>query len=143
MANITRRSSRQMADPWRDFFDIGLWGGRGLEKTSTLPAVNIYEDNKNYMVDVAAPGFKKEDFKINVEDDILTISAESKQESKEGDDRSYSRREYSYNSFTRSFQLPDNSKDDQISAKYSDGILHLTIPKSEQQVKASRQINIG
>jgi HSP20 family protein len=94
------------------------------------------------MVDVAAPGFKKEDFKINVADDILTISAESKHESEEGNNRSYSRREYSYNSFTRSFQLPDNAKDDKISARYAEGMLHLTIPKSDQPVKASRQINI-
>jgi HSP20 family protein len=131
-----------MADPWRDFFDLGFLGNRGFEKGSTLPAVNISEDQKNYMVDVAAPGFTKEDFRINVDDDILTISAESKSENQEGDNRQYSRREYSYNSFTRSFQLPDNAKDDQISARYADGILHLTIPKSDQQVKASRQINI-
>jgi HSP20 family protein len=141
MANLTRRS-RQMADPWRDFFDLGPWGNRGLEKSSTLPAVNIAEDDKNFIVDVAAPGFKKDDFKIHVEDDILTISAETKNEIEEGNNRNYSRREYSYSSFTRSFQLPDNAKDDQISAKYMDGILHLTIPKSEQKVKATRQINI-
>lgn len=142
MANLTRRSSRQMADPWRDFFDLGLWGNRNFEKTNTLPAVNISEDDKNYMVDVAAPGFNKSDFKINVEDDILTISAETKTENQEGDSRTYSRREYSYSSFTRSFQLPDNAKDDQISAKYTDGVLHLSIPKTNQQVKTSKQINI-
>lgn len=142
MANLaTRRNSGLYADPWRDFFDIGFLGNRS-QTTASLPAVNISEDDKSYSVEVVSPGFKKEDFKIDVNDDILTISAESKNETKEGNGKEYSRREYSYTSFTRSFRLPENAKEDALSAKYSEGILTISIPKSEHQQKASRQINI-
>lgn len=142
MANLAKRGSPGYADPWRDFFDLDIWG-RTSQRNTSLPAVNISEDDKNYIVEVAAPGFKKEDFKINVEDDILTISAETKQESTEqGNGKQYSRREYSYSSFTRSFHLPDNAKDDTIGAKYTDGILKITIPKTQEQQKATKQINI-
>lgn len=140
MANLTRRNA---ADPWRDFFDLDLFGDRFNPAKSSLPAVNIAEDGKNYIVDVVAPGFKKEDFKINVEDDMLTISAESKHESEEGGrGKEYTRREYSYSSFTRSFRLPDNAKDDSIAARYNDGVLEITIPKAEEQQKATRQVNV-
>jgi HSP20 family protein len=143
MANLSKHSNTGYADPWRDFFDLDLWGNRSSQRNTSLPAVNISEDEKKYIVEVAAPGFKKEDFKLNVEDDILTISAESKQENvEEGKDKQYSRREYSYNSFTRSFHLPDNAKDDSIGAKYADGILKIHIPKSKEQQKATKQINI-
>jgi HSP20 family protein len=108
-----------------------------------FPAVNICEDDKNYSVDVVAPGFKKGDFKVNVEDDILTISAESKTESKEEDGRQYSRREYGYHSFTRSFTLPDNTEEDNITANYEDGILKLNIPKSVRQEKATKKIEVS
>ena len=141
MANLVKRDMGRMVDPWKDFFDLGLWGSRGMERNN-FPAVNISDDEKAYMVDVVAPGFKKEDFKINVEEDMLTISAEVKKETEEGKGRDYSRREFSYSSFTRSFHLPENAKDDQISARYQDGILHLSIPKTEKQVKATKQINI-
>ncbi len=102
-----------------------------------------YCRKKNYSVEVVAPGFKKEDFKLKVDDDILTISAESKAETKEnGKEKEYTRREYSYSSFTRSFRLPDDVKDDSISASYLDGVLKLELPKSKVQVKASKEITI-
>ena len=142
MANLTRRNEGRAMDPWRSIFDIDFFGNRFPQSGASLPAVNISEDDKGYMVDVVAPGFKKEDFKIKVDDDILTISAETKSESKEGDNREYSRREYSYSSFTRSFRLPDNAKDNEIGARYADGILQITIPKSATQVKATKEISI-
>ena len=99
-----------------------------------------------------APGFKKEDFKVNVENNVLSISAETKQETNNQDgnqegnqnagNKQYSRREYSYSSFTRSFQLPENVKEDEIDASYTDGILKLRIPKVEQQPKTSKEISI-
>ena len=128
-------------DPWRDFFDVDLFGNRPGSQRSQLPAVNISEDEKSFSVDVVSPGFKKEDFKIKVDDDVLTISAETKNEANEGN-REYSRREYNYSSFTRSFRLPENAKDDEISARYTDGILKITIPKTEEQQKTSKEINI-
>lgn len=139
---MKRNNPGSFFDPWRDFFDteslLPAWSGQ----RNRLPAVNVSEDDKSYTIDVVAPGFKKEDFRINVADDVLSISAETKSEKETGDNRQYSRREYSYSSFTRSFRLPENAKDDSINASYTDGVLKLTIPKSEQQVKASKEIRI-
>lgn len=145
MSNIQKRDQRALYDPWKDFFDVGSIFSPELMRRSqnSMPAVNISEDDKSYCVDIVAPGFKKEDFKINVEDDMLTISGEAKSESTEKDEsKQYSRREYSHSSFTRSFKLPDNAKDDHISANFTDGILKLNIPKSEQQVKTTKEIKI-
>ncbi|ATL49193.1 heat-shock protein Hsp20 [Chitinophaga caeni] len=134
---------RKNYDPWKDFFTWEDFFPKDLSRNGHWPAVNISEDDTSYQVDVVAPGFKKEDFKISVDEDVLTISAESKKESEEQDKKkTYSRREYSYSAFTRSFRLPENSKDDSIAATYLDGVLKLTVPKSEQQVKASKQIQV-
>ena len=110
-----------------------------------MPAVNISEDEKSYKVDVVAPGMKKENFKVNVDDDVLTISAEVKTENIQEEDeaRQYSRREYSHSSFTRSFRLPDNSKDDSIFANYEDGVLKLIIPKTKSQVRSTKEIKVN
>lgn len=145
MNTIAKRNRSFPAyDPWRDFMNLESFFPEFSTKRSALPAVNISEDDKSYQVDVVAPGFKKEDFKVNVEEDTLTISAETKQETTEGgDNKQYSRREYSYSSFTRSFRLPDNTQDGAITASYTDGVLKLTIPKSEQQVKAKKEIKVG
>jgi HSP20 family protein len=142
MSNLTKRNESREMQPWRDFFDMDFFEPRFSSLRNQLPAVNLSEDQKNYTVEVVAPGYKKEDFHLKVDNDILTISAESKTEKKEGDDKEYSRREYSVSSFTRSFKLPENAKDDSISAKYHDGILDINIPKSKQEVKATKQINI-
>lgn len=143
MANIIK-TSRAMS-PWRDFLNVDdFFDGGWLNKwQKEFPAVNISEDDKVYGVEVVAPGFQKGDFKVKVDDDMLTISAESKFEKQEpGNGREYTRREYSYNSFTRSFRLPENVKDDSISASYQDGILKLELPKSKVQVKATKEITI-
>lgn len=108
-----------------------------------MPAVNLSENDNNYTIDLAAPGYKKDDFRLKVDNDVLTISAEAKNERTEGSDgREYSRREYSCSSFTRSFRLPENARDDSISAKYDNGILEINIPKSEKETKASKEIRI-
>jgi len=107
-----------------------------------MPAVNLSENEEGYNVEVVAPGYRKEDFKLKVNDDVLTISAESKNEKLEEKGTEYSRREYTCSSFTRSFQLPDNAKDDSIAAKYNDGILQIMIPKSKKEVKSSKEISI-
>lgn len=144
MANLIKSGTRGNIDPWRDFWNLESFFDRNWSNRSSLPAVNVSEDDKSYEIEVAAPGFNKEDLKINVEDDILTISAESKNETKEnGNGRQYSRREYSYSAFTRSFTLPDNAKDDSISADYRNGILTLHVPKSKTQVKAAKEVKIS
>jgi HSP20 family protein len=106
-----------------------------------FPAVNISETDTAYDIELAVPGFKKEDFKLKVEDDVLTISAEGKTEEKI-EEKNYSRREYHYSSFQRSFRLPDNAKDDDMKAGYTDGMLKLTIPKTTETVKATKEIKI-
>lgn len=142
MANLTRKAN-QPPSPWRDFFDLDFFDTRFPSSRSTMPAVNLSENDTSYSVDLVAPGYKKEDFRLKVNDNILTISAETKNERTEGGDgREYSRREYTCSSFTRSFQLPENAKDDGISAKYNDGILQVNIPKSKKEVKTSKEINI-
>ncbi len=117
-----------------DFFDNEkFFGNRWFEKEfeQTLPAVNIKESNQEFNIEFAAPGFNKNDFKINVEENILTISAEKREEKNEEKDR-FTRKEFSYNSFSRSFTLPLTVNADKIDAKYNDGILKLNIPKKEE-----------
>lgn len=106
-----------------------------------MPAANIAESDQEYTIDLAVPGFKKEDFKVKVEKDMLTISAETKSETSEKK-KEYTRKEYNYSSFSRSFRLPDNVKDDAISARYENGILKLNLPKSATQVTASKEISV-
>lgn len=101
-----------------------------------LPAVNIKESDNEFKVEVAAPGLKKEDFKITVENDMIVINAEH-EETKEEKDENYTRKEYNFNSFSRSFILPENVKDENIIAKYEEGILKLSLPKIEETKKIS------
>lgn len=122
-----------------DLLDEALMSQRlGVE----IPTANIKESAKDYQIDLAAPGLTRNDFKVSVENQMLSISAE-KSDEKEEKDVDYSRREFSYNSFCRSFQLPENSKADKIDARYENGILKVIIPKKEITVeKAAKQIAV-
>ena len=126
----------------RDWMD---WSNLNFSSTNTtLPAVNVRESENQYELEVAAPGMKKDSFKINLDKDQLTISSEWKDEKKEknGD---YTRKEFSYQSFQRSFTIPENLVDgEKISAKYNDGILNITLPKREEaKPKPAREIKIS
>ncbi len=121
----------------------------GLESSgakSTLPAVNVKENKDAFTLEVAVPGMKKEDFKVEINNDVLTISAkqEDKKEEK-AEDGNYTRREFSYQSFERSFRLPKNQVDgDHIAARYEHGILQLNVPKREEaKEKPARLIEIA
>lgn len=117
-----------------DIFDNAKFFGKNwLEKEfgQLFPAVNIKESNKNFCLEIAAPGFKKEDIKVSVENDVLTISAETKEEKNE-ETKKFTRKEFTYNSFSRSFTLPENINTESIDAKYENGILNLSIPKREE-----------
>ena len=141
MSTLTKRNIGGLWSPlFRDFFDADNFFSTG--NGGTMPAANIAESDKEYSIDLAVPGFKKEDFKVKVDKDILTISAETKSESSE-EKKEYSRREYNYSSFSRSFRLPDNVKDDAIAAKYDNGILKLSLPKSDMQVTATKEIKVA
>ena len=103
----------------------------------TAPAINVSEDNKEYKVEVAAPGMTKDDFKINVANDELVISMEKKADSKDEDkDKKYLRREFSYSKFEQHLTLPDNVERDKISAGMNDGVLTIDIPKMTEEEKA-------
>lgn len=106
-----------------------------------VPAVNISESENNYHVELAAPGLKKEDFKLNLDDNTLTISVEQSSDNQDNQ-KNYSKREYSYSSFVRSFTLPDSADDSQIDATYIDGILRIDIAKREEAKAVRRQIAI-
>lgn len=129
-----------------DFFtrDVFDWKNPGKEFANSLPAVNVKENDDGFEVEVAVPGFKKDDFKVEIENDVLTISSEQKSEEKQNDDN-YSRREFRYTSFKRSFALPENLVDsDNVQAKYVEGILTVNLPKREEaKPKPVRTIKIG
>jgi HSP20 family protein len=114
--------------PWNDWFGTG--------KSLTTPAVNIAENKDHYEVSVAAPGLKKNDFNIDVEGNMLTISCE-KEDRKEDKNERYTRKEYSYSSFSRSFTLPEEVIKENIEAVYEDGVLRITLPKTEMAKKAT------
>ncbi|CAH0276962.1 18 kDa heat shock protein [Pedobacter sp. Bi27] len=110
-------------------------------RLSNVPAVNISESADHYHIELAAPGLKKDDFRVSVERDMLTISTETKNENlSEG--RTYNRKEYSYSAFTRSFTLPESADIEKISASYNDGILKLELPKKEEAKVVAKQIEI-
>lgn len=117
-----------------DFFKpFNEWFGNGglSYRTLTVPSVNISEDKDGYNVSLAAPGLTKSDFKINVEGNLVTISSE-KEENKEEKDTRYTRREYSYSSFSRSFSMPEDVDREKIDASYADGVLNVKLPRKEE-----------
>ena len=102
--------------------------------TATVPAVNIKESAENFMVEVAAPGMNKKDFNIQVDGNVLTIRSEKTTENENAENAKYTSREFSYQSFVRTFNLPKETVDaDKIEAKYENGVLHLLIPKKEKE----------
>ena len=110
----------------------------------TMPSVNVKETETHYEIEMAVPGLKKEDFKINIDRNILTISSESQTENEERDEKkNYTRREFNYQSFTRSFTMPSDIVDvEHIEAKYDNGILKLAVPKRENAKKEVKTIEI-
>ncbi len=132
LAKVSERIPSVFEDllkPWNEWFDGGLWG-----KTMTIPAVNIVEHNNEYQVSLAVPGMKKDDFKIDVDGNMLTISSE-KEASKEEIEKKFTRKEYNYSSFSRSFTLPEEINKEKIEAKYEEGVLKLMLPKREEAKK--------
>lgn len=125
--------------PWNEWFDTknSLWN-----RMLTVPAVNITETKDEYKLSIAAPGMKKDDFDISVDGNMLTISSE-KEEKKEEKEENYTRKEFNYSSFNRSFSLPEEVSKDEIQAAYHDGLLLLTLPKREDvRKKTSKHIAV-
>ncbi|WP_020534784.1 Hsp20/alpha crystallin family protein [Lewinella cohaerens] len=111
--------------------------------SGTLPAVNVKETEDDYAIELAVPGLKKEDFKVEINEGVLTIAAERKTENEEKKE-GYTRREFSFTNFTRRFTLPETADEKGISASYTDGILVLNLPKKEEaKPQPARLIEVG
>ena len=132
---------------FNEFFNGEVFDNRNfdsLAEGSTLPSVNIMDTENSFEIEVAAPGLAKKDFKVELNNNILTISTEN-ENSKESETENYTRKEFSYHSFLRSFRLPENKVEgNKISAKYKNGILFVSLPKKEEaKLKPVRMIEIG
>src|SRR5579872_4023878 len=153
MANIIKKENAQPAtfgtvvdqlfqQNLNRWFDDEHWGFNGLQNRSSIP-MNVRETDKNYEIELVAPGLDKKDFHLNFSDDMLTVSFEHKEENKQqGQDDHWLRREYRAQSFTRSFRLDDTIDVDKAVAKYENGVLHLMLPKKEHAQKVSKTINV-
>lgn len=140
LPTITKRTFRPFYMP--NLFDDDFFPVLS-NRTSSMPAVNIREDEKNYILELAVPGIDKNDLKIDINDDVLTISSETKNEAEENKD-GYKRKEFSYSSFCRSFYIPENTNREKIEANFKDGILTVGLPKQEEEKnKITRQIKIS
>ena len=121
---------------WIDtLFNTTLADAMGTDFTVSSPSVNVEEHDTHFLMALAAPGLEKSDFNINVENNYLTISAEKKTENEEKSEGKFTRREFNYSSFKRSFQLDDSIKQEEITASYENGVLNITLPKKEENWK--------
>jgi HSP20 family protein len=129
-----------VSDIFNDF--PATFGNVFKDDALSFPPVNIVEKADSYHLEVAVPGMEKADFNVKVDGDLLTISAEKKEEKKDESDK-HIRREFSYRSFSRSFTLDENIKSGNISAKYENGILKLELPKKEKVKVVAKEISIS
>lgn len=141
---LIRRFNNQYPDISNVFDDF--FGGSSLSSaqgTRSVPSINVKETEDEYNIEVAAPGLKKENFKVEVHNNVLTLSYED-EESQEQEEKGYTRREFSYSSFRRSFSIPRNEVDDsKIDAAYKDGVLMVKLHKREEvKPKPARMISI-
>jgi len=139
------RKRNEFPSLFNEFFNGDVFPGffLDIDKRTATPAVNIVEDKDDYRIEVAAPGLDKSDFKIDFENNVLTISAEKEEKQEEKNER-YMRREFNYSSFSRCFTIPDTLDAEKISAQHKDGVLHVIIPKKEEaKEKPARTIKIS
>ena len=137
-ANSGRALNPWFNDVFDSFFNDSFVSDRII---SRVPAVNIAENSNEYHIELAVPGLKKEDFKINLDKNILSVSAEKKAENSD-ESRKYSRREYSYSSFVRSFTLPETADQHNIDAEYTDGVLKISVAKREEAKNITKEISV-
>ena len=144
---LAKRSENYYPSIFDRFFNSDLmdWNLSNFSSTNTsLPAVNVKETEDEFTIEVAAPGMTKKDFKISFHNNVLTVSSEKKEEKEDKNDN-YTRKEFSYQSFQRSFTVAQNAVDgEKIGAKYNDGILRITLPKREEiKPKPLKEIKIS
>jgi HSP20 family protein len=126
--------------PWNEFFDVP--GGRLFNRVMNVPGVNVMEFKDDYRIEIAVPGLKKEDFKIEVEANLLTISAEKEIQFEEKFEK-FTRQEFNYTNFSRTFTLPEYVVNENILAKYEDGVLRIVLPKKEEFKKQTAMKHIA
>ena len=147
MSLIKRNEANLLPSVFDDMFKTDWLGGTTNVNSigTSIPAVNIQETEDNFSVEVAAPGKTKEDFNIELDNDVLTISSEEKKENETSEKNGrYTRKEFSYSTFKRAFSLPDSVDSEKISASYKDGVLIIELPKREEaKVQAKRMIEIA
>ncbi len=141
---LTRKRDHFFPTAWNELFDNNFFNTPTTSQRGiTVPAVNIKEDENGYAIEMAAPGMEKSDFKIHLDHNLLTISTEKEQKTDHSKDN-YTRKEYSFSSFSRSFTLPDAADKDKIDAAYTAGVLKIMISKREEaKPKPTREIQIG
>lgn len=148
-----KRKGRTLPTLMDDFFNMSPFFGSSLldfnggffngHDFPLVPDANIIENGKDYQIELAVPGLERKDFKVEVKDDMLIVSAEKEEENKT-EEKNYRSQEFSYSSFYRSFNLPKNLVLDDIDAKYQNGVLKITLPKKETTVsKPAKQINVN
>ncbi len=149
MSLVKRNNESYSALPsiWDNFLnrDIFNWGSNFANSGNSVPSVNIKETPESFEVVLAAPGMEKKDFKVELDGNTLSISSEKQSHHEDKDGESYTRKEFSFQSFYRSFHLPKDVVDaDKIKAGYENGLLRLSIPKKEEaKQKPARLININ
>jgi len=134
---------KNVVNPWfSDVFDSLINDSRLNDRfVNKVPAVNIAETENEFHIELAVPGLKKDDFKISLDKNVLSVSAEKKTENVD-ESKKYSKREYSYNSFVRSFTLPETADAAKVEAEYTDGVLKLNVAKKEEAKVQSREIAV-
>ena len=140
--NAVVNRNTNFKSPFSDILDF--WGDDFFtkERAAYVPAVNVWEENGKYNLELSAPGFQKEDFKIELHNGVLTVSGEYKTE-KENTGKNFSRKEFNYGSFQRTFSLPESINEEAVEAKYENGILTISLANLEEPKKAIREIKIA
>lgn len=142
MTLIKRNGSLPMLDTLlTDLWDTEKFFGEDFLQRPLAPAVNIKELDKGYEIEMAAPGFKKDDFKISIEKGMLTVSSERREE-KEDKKTNYTRREFFYSNFKRSFSLPEDVNEEEVHAEYKDGVLLLHLDKIAEPARPVRKVAV-
>ncbi|AVR45808.1 molecular chaperone Hsp20 [Christiangramia fulva] len=145
--SLIKRNENWLPSVFDDMFRTDWLGGTTNVNSigTSIPAVNIQETEDSFNVHVAAPGKSKEDFNIELDNDVLTISSEDKKEKESTEENGrFTRKEFSYSTFKRAFSLPESVDSSKISASYKNGVLEIALPKKEEaKVQAKRMIEIA
>ena len=140
MKLIRFNNSPAFPEIFENLFNDNFFGGN--PRWNNVPATNIIEHKNEYELELAVPGYEKKDFKIDLEQNMLTISS-TKEENHEENTKDYSRKEFSSCSFSRSFTLPETIDKEKIQANYENGILHVSLPKVEEVKKLTKEIKVA